>query len=597
MAANNERNAESSSKSEWWGDRPRDTSTGHGANRGKGGGPSGGCDRGSAKTHAAQSSAGHEVAANAVVTNGDRPRDTSTGHGVDRGKGGRPSGGCDRGSAKTHAAQSSAGHEVAANAVVTDGDRTRINRLNDEQWQTLVSMLDAYKTRTNEKLSSKTYSTEWIVDYGVSHHMTGNLNVLVDTYDVAPCPDRISRTLIGAGEQLDGVYVFKGVAPIRACKTYGIGSCDLWHQRLGHPSYQTMSLLFSIGAYRVPASCGAAYFLTIVDDYSRAIWIYLLAEKSEVGRTLKNFCAMVERQFNKKVKVGILFQSSCVGTPQQNGRVERKHCHILNVARALRFQAHLPISFWGECVLTARYLINQTPSTLLGDKTPYEMLFEQSPSYKHLRVFGCLCFSHTRDRDKFAARSRKCIFVGYPFGKKGWKLYDLESGDYFVSRDVVFSEAEFPFTTPEHQPSVTSPPVAKENVGLPWATLPDMVSKSPHIKVRGSDTVNEKGHQNTGNDEEASPLDETRSHVACRNNETPVACQPTIELLGCGHREKRPPNYLQDFVTHSARRLDPSAVSPASSQSSGTPYPITNYVTYDNFSVKHRHFLATVTAS
>ena len=41
----------------------------------------------------------------------------------------------------------------------------------------------------------------------------------------------------------------------------------------------------------------------------------------------------------------ILHEHICVDTPQQNGVAERKNRHLLNVARCLRFQANLPISF------------------------------------------------------------------------------------------------------------------------------------------------------------------------------------------------------------------------------------------------------------
>lgn len=38
------------------------------------------------------------------------------------------------------------------------------------------------------------------------------------------------------------------------------------------------------------------------------------------------------------------------------------------------------------------------------------------------------------------------MFLGYPVGKKAWKVYDIEREEFIVSRDVVFKETIFPLS-------------------------------------------------------------------------------------------------------------------------------------------------------
>lgn len=75
------------------------------------------------------------------------------------------------------------------------------------------------------------------------------------------------------------------------------------------------------------------------------------------------------------------------------------------------------------------------------------MLFGSTPSYAHLKVFGCLCYAHVHDhiRDKFDEWSTKCIFMGYPYGAKHRRVYDIERKENFISDDVVFYEIFFPY--------------------------------------------------------------------------------------------------------------------------------------------------------
>ena len=136
------------------------------------------------------------------------------------------------------------------------------------------------------------------------------------------------------------------------------------------------------GPYKVKNHNGFNQFVTIVDDYTRHVWITLIKYKSDIISVLKNFIHYVETQFSSAVMClrsdnareikegemklfllakGIIHQTSCPETPQQNGVVERKHRHLLETARDLHFQAKLPSKFWGESVLCVAHVINRMP--------------------------------------------------------------------------------------------------------------------------------------------------------------------------------------------------------------------------------------------
>ncbi|GJQ89693.1 putative RNA-directed DNA polymerase [Tanacetum coccineum] len=144
--------------------------------------------------------------------------------------------------------------------------------------------------------------------------------------------------------------------------------------------------------------------------------------------------------------LGIVHQTSCAYTPQQNGIAERKHRHLLNVARSLLFQSGIPLSMWPECILTAAYLVNRLPTSVLNGKSPFELVYRVKPNLSHLRSFGCLCYSTVlNNSDKFSSRSEKCVLIGFSSTKKAYKVYGLDSKVVFYSRDLKFYETIYPY--------------------------------------------------------------------------------------------------------------------------------------------------------
>jgi len=89
-------------------------------------------------------------------------------------------------------------------------------------------------------------------------------------------------------------------------------------------------------------------------------------------------------------KNGIIHQASCSHTSQQNGVVERKHRHILDVARTLMIHMRVPKYLWSAAVLSACYPINRMLSSVLNNRSLFSYLYAiKNPFFMTLRVFGC----------------------------------------------------------------------------------------------------------------------------------------------------------------------------------------------------------------
>jgi len=154
----------------------------------------------------------------------------------------------------------------------------------------------------------------------------------------------------------------------------------------------------------------------------------------------------------------IIHQSSCRHTPQQNGVTERKHRRLVDTTRTLLINAHAPFKFWGDAILTACYLINRMPSSVLDNEIPHSLLSPKDPLYRvQLRVFGFTCFVHdlTPSSDKLFARAVKCVFLGYSRTQKGYQCYSPSTRRFYISADVTFFEDTPFFASPTTTSSTT----------------------------------------------------------------------------------------------------------------------------------------------
>ncbi|XP_057749111.1 retrovirus-related Pol polyprotein from transposon RE1 isoform X1 [Arachis stenosperma] len=392
------------------------------------------------------------------------------------------------------------------------------------------------------------------------------------------------------------------------------------------------------GPSKITTQFGKKWFVTFIDDHTRLCWIYLMHEKSEVSKIFQYFSTMVETQFDTKISIlrsdngteyfnknlgeflqkkGIQHQSTCPNTPQQNGIAERKNKHLLEVARAIMFEGNVPKYLWGDAVLTAAYLINRMPTRVLNYCTPLDTFKKNFPACRlhsdlPLKVFGCTVFLHTPSyRSKLDPRAEKCIFIGYSPSQKGYKCFNPHTKKFHVSMDVTFLEHETFFQKNSlqeeslreenflHEPlptpilhiedttstnQVNSETIAKQDVKTNSEIVPELVGiqtgkeipqekelrcyvrKYPK-KTREQPIISVPAQSENPEDGPTIVLQELpgKSEIVTSNNNLPIALRK--ETRTCTKK------VLKNSTNH----------------------PISNYVSYQNLSQKHRAFTSKIT--
>jgi transposase InsO family protein len=325
--------------------------------------------------------------------------------------------------------------------------------------------------------------------------LTKELNCVILIYpDYCIFQDIQTKKILGRGTRRGGLYyldtIKTGECLLSVDSTNSKEKIWLWHKRLGHLSFGYMQKLFHnffIGLNNEQFTCetcikakshrstylannnkkiapfdlihtdvwgpspimskyGYRWYLSLTDDCSRMIWLYVLKTKAEVKKMFKDFITMVKTQFGIDIKVirsdngteyvnqelqlyfkekGILHETSCVGTPQQNGVAERKNRHILEISRALLIESHVPKIFWDSAVLFAVYLMNRTPTRVNDFKTPLQVFSEHMKLNSVLnlipKIFGCTVYVHLQKefRSKLDPEQKNVFFWVLDKIKKG----------------------------------------------------------------------------------------------------------------------------------------------------------------------------------
>lgn len=125
------------------------------------------------------------------------------------------------------------------------------------------------------------------------------------------------------------------------------------------------------------------YMINFVDHKSNYCRVFVAHTKDAAAKQFEHFLVYFEKHFNCKIHVlrtasgaeyqnvdifckrtGVARQKSEARNQASNGKAERMHRTIMNMARCMIFARGLPLGFWGDAVQYAAYILNRSQSNL-----------------------------------------------------------------------------------------------------------------------------------------------------------------------------------------------------------------------------------------
>ncbi|GJY26754.1 retrovirus-related pol polyprotein from transposon TNT 1-94 [Tanacetum coccineum] len=118
----------------------------------------------------------------------------------------------------------------------------------------------------------------------------------------------------------------------------------------------------------------------------------------------------------------------------------------------------LPLFFWAEVIVTARYTQNRSLIIPRHENTPYHIINERKPTLKYLHIFGCTCYlvKDGENLDKMKEKGDLCIFVGYSTTLKRYRVYNKRTR--LIVESIHINFVEIKELTFGHNSSSLAPP-------------------------------------------------------------------------------------------------------------------------------------------